>query len=52
MTLETFLNFSFLMADFIENDDYFKITKKRTEQLISLRPDRIAIEKFQSNYIK
>lgn len=52
MTLETFLNYSFLMADKIEDAEYFKITKNRTEQVVSLRPDRIAIEKFQSNYIK
>lgn len=52
LSLEVTLNFALTMADLMKYEDYFSISNKRIDQIIALRPERISLEKFKSEFIK
>ncbi|MDC1491347.1 CHAT domain-containing protein [Gammaproteobacteria bacterium] len=52
LSLETTLNYVHVSAGLISDKEYFQISDKRVNQIISLRPDKISLEKFKSFFIK
>ena len=52
LSTEMTLNYVYLASDIISYDDYVQLSNKRTNQLISLRPDKISLEKFKSIFIE
>ena len=52
LSIEVFLNYALLEIGDISYEQYFEIGHKRINQLISLRPEKISLEKFKSIYIE
>ena len=52
LSSEMTLNYVYLASEIISYDEYFQLSDKRINQIISLRPDKIALEKFKSIFIE
>ena len=46
------LNYVYLGSGLISYEEYYQISDKRLNQIISLRPDKISLEKFKSIFIE
>lgn len=52
LSFEMTLNYVYLASEIISYDEYFELSDKRINQIISLRPDKISLEKFKSIFIE
>ena len=52
LSTEMTLNYVYLASEIISYDEYFELSDKRINQIISLRPDKISLEKFKSLFIE
>lgn len=52
LSAEMTLNYVYLASGIISYDEYFELSDKRINQIISLRPDKISLEKFKSIFIE
>lgn len=52
LSAEMTLNYVYLATGIISYDEYFELSDKRINQIISLRPDKISLEKFKSIFIE
>lgn len=52
LSAEMTLNYVYLASGIISYDEYFELSDKRSNQIISLRPDKISLEKFKSIFIE
>jgi len=52
LALELTLKYALVSSDLISFEEYFLFSQKRIDQIISLRPEKISLEKFKSDFIK
>ena len=52
LSFEMVLNYVYLGSGLISYEEYYQISDKRLNQIISLRPDKISLEKFKSIFIE
>lgn len=50
--LEIYLKYSLLLSEKITNEQYFSFSEKRADQLLKIRPNNIALQKFRESLIK